>query len=56
MYENAIKIVWGVKNCAPFTKIMALFGKNFCAPFCATFGQIQCAFELRNFDHPVKNK
>ena len=28
MYENAIKIVWGVKNCAPFTKNMALFGKK----------------------------
>ena len=33
-------------------KIWLLLGKNFCAPFCATFGQIQCAFELRNFDHP----
>ena len=26
MHKNAIKIVWGVKNCAPFTKNMALFG------------------------------
>ena len=28
MYENAIKIVWGVKNCAPFTKNMAPFREN----------------------------
>ena len=35
MYENAIKIVWGVKNCAPFTKNMALFGeKNLCSFLC----------------------
>ena len=36
MYENAIKIVWRVKNCAPFTKNMALFGeKILCASLCA---------------------
>ena len=33
MHKNAIKIVWGVKNCAPFTKNMALFGAKNCAHF-----------------------
>ena len=28
MHKNAIKIVWGVKNCALFTKNMALFGEK----------------------------
>ena len=34
MYKNAIKIVWGVKNCAPFTKNMALFEEFFFATLC----------------------
>ena len=33
MYENAIKIVWGVKNCAPFTKNMAPFREKFLCSF-----------------------
>ena len=28
MHKNAIKIVWGVKNCALFTKNMAPFGEK----------------------------
>ena len=28
MHKNAIKIVWGVKKCALFTKNMALFGEK----------------------------
>ena len=51
MHKNAIKIVWGVKNCAPFTKNMALFGAKNCAPFCALFDQIRCAFEFRIINH-----
>ena len=47
MHKNAIKIVWGVKNCALFTKNMALFGEKNCAPFCALFVQKMCAFEFR---------
>ena len=40
MHKNAIKIVWGVKNCVLFTKICALFTK-----FMALFGQKKlCAF------------
>ena len=34
MHKNAIKIVWGVKNCVPFTKNMVFFfEKNLCAFF-----------------------
>ena len=36
MHNNAIIIVWGVKNCALFTKNMALFEKkNLCTFLCA---------------------
>ena len=55
MHKNAIKIVWGVKNCAPFTKNMALFGAKNCAPFCALFDQIRCAFEFRIIRHSEKD-
>ena len=53
MHKNAIIIVWGVKNCALFTKNMALFEKKICAPFCALFGQIRCALEFKTFSHSV---
>ena len=60
MHENAIKIVWGVKNWAPFTKKNGDFlGKNFVhlfVRFLAVFGQIRCTFEFRIIGHSDKNK
>ena len=59
MHKNAIKIVWGIKILKLFLKNVHfqpklwLFLKYFhCALFCATFGQIQCAFKFRIFSHP----
>ena len=56
MHKNAIKIVWGVKNCALFTKNMALFGEKNCAPFCALFVQKMCAFELKTIGNSAAAK
>ena len=32
-------------------KIWLFLGKKYCAPFCALFGQIRCAFEFRIINH-----
>jgi len=40
-----------VKKCAPFTINVAHLGEINCAPFCALFGSIMCAFEFRIIRH-----
>ena len=41
----------GQKMCAFYHKCGAFWGKINCAPFCALFGSIMCAFEFRIIRH-----
>ena len=36
-------------------KIWLFLGKKYCAPFCALFGQIRCAFEFRIIKHSARS-
>ena len=36
-------------------KIWLFLGKKYCAPFCALFGQIRCAFEFRIINHSARS-
>ena len=52
MHKNAIKNFWGVKNCVPFTKNIALFwGKIFCAFFDKLFAFFLKKIRLGNFSN-----
>ena len=54
MYKNAIKIVWGVKNCAPFTKNMALFEEFFLCSFLCYFWPNSVRLRAQKFWSPCK--
>ena len=55
MHKNAIKNFGGSKIVRLLPKIWLFLGKKNCAPFCAVFGQIMCAFEFRIISNSGEN-
>ena len=57
MHKNAIKIVWGVKNCALFTKNMAPFGeKKFVRLFVRFLAKLGALLKSKHLEALIANQ